>query len=144
MVLKINPTDPDLLASFLISAAKLFKCMLQGFPSYPVLAIPTCGLFMSASDKLAHSTLINDDHKHVFFDPRSPELHHFVYVDNLGVLAMKESQALAVMSDLDSLFPERGLLLHEASCGSGRRESLGTILDLSLLLRASSCASQWL
>ena len=44
---------------------------------------------------------------------------------------MDESQALAVMGDLDSLFPERGLLLHEASCGSGRRESLGTILECS-------------
>ena len=84
---------------------------------------------MSESDKLAHSALINDDHQSVFFDPRSPELHYFVYVDNLGVLAMEESQALAVMGDIDSLFPERGLLLHEASCGSGRRESLGTILD---------------
>ena len=59
----------------------------------------------------------------LLFDPRSPDLHHFVYVDNLGVLAMDESKALAVMGDLDSLFPERGLLLHEASCGSGRRES---------------------
>ena len=78
---------------------------------------------MSESDKLAHSTLINDYHKSVFVDPRSPELHHFVYMDNLGVFAMDESQALAVMGDLDSLFPERGLLLHEAACGSGRRES---------------------
>ena len=60
---------------------------------------------MSESDKLAYSTLINDDHKSVFFDPCSPELHHFVYVDNLGVLAMEESQALADMGDLDSLFP---------------------------------------
>ena len=73
---------------------------------------------MSESDKLAHSTLISDDHKSVLFDPRSPELHHCVYVDNLPML--DESQALAVMGDLDSLFPERGLLLHEASCGSGR------------------------
>ena len=48
---------------------------------------------MSESDKLAHSTLISDYHKSVFFDPRSPELHHFVYVDNFGVLAMDESQA---------------------------------------------------
>ena len=64
-----------------------------------------------------------------FLDPRSQALHHFDYVDNLGVLAMEESQALAVMGDLDRLFPERGLLLHEASCGIVRRESLGTILD---------------
>ena len=44
---------------------------------------------------------------------------------------MDESQALAVVGDLGSLFPERGLLLHDASCGSGRRESLGTILECS-------------
>ena len=43
IVLKINPTKSASFVPFLISTAKSLRCILQGFPSYPVLAIPTKG-----------------------------------------------------------------------------------------------------
>ena len=86
---------------------------------------------MAESEKLSKSSLVNDSRTHVFFDANNPSLHHFVYVDNLGVLALREAQALAVMGDLEDLFSKRGLNLHETSCGTGPRESLGTILECS-------------
>ena len=51
IVLNINPTYSDAEILFLILTDKSFKCMLQGLPSYPVLAIPMNGLSKSSSDK---------------------------------------------------------------------------------------------
>jgi hypothetical protein len=91
---------------------------------------------MGESEKLAHSTLINDSSRTVYLDVQSHNLHHFVYVDNLGVLAMTEKEAMSIMCDLQILYPARGLRLHEASCASDRRECLGTVLDCSRHLTA--------
>ena len=49
MVLKIRPTKSASWVPFFISTAKSLRCMLHGFPSYPVLAIPTKGFSKSAS-----------------------------------------------------------------------------------------------
>ena len=49
IVLKINPTKSMEFTPSFTSRAKLFKCMLQGLPSYPVLAIPIKGLLKSSS-----------------------------------------------------------------------------------------------
>ncbi len=43
MVLYINPTKSDCWIPVLISFANALRCILHGFPSYPVLAIPTNG-----------------------------------------------------------------------------------------------------
>ena len=49
MVLNIKPTKPDLLTPLLISFERSLRCILHGFPSYPVLAIPIKGFFKSSS-----------------------------------------------------------------------------------------------
>ena len=43
MVLKISGVNASFCTESLISFDKSFKCMLHGFPSYPVLAIPMKG-----------------------------------------------------------------------------------------------------
>ena len=48
IVLNIKPTTPLFMVPSLTNFARSFKCMLQGFPSYPVLAIPTMGLLKSS------------------------------------------------------------------------------------------------
>ena len=49
MVLNRIPTRSDSLTPALTASANSNKCMLHVLPSYQTLAIPTCGLFMSAS-----------------------------------------------------------------------------------------------
>ena len=56
---------------------------------------------MSDSEALADSVLINADSRVIVFDQRSVcSLYHFVYVDNLGVLALRETQVEIAMTDL--------------------------------------------
>ncbi len=50
IVLKRIPKRPAACIPFLTSAARSKRCMLQGLPSNHMLAMPTCGLFMSSSD----------------------------------------------------------------------------------------------
>ena len=49
MVLKRMPTMPAVVTPARTVVAKSFRCMLQELPSYHMLAMPTCGLCMSAS-----------------------------------------------------------------------------------------------
>ena len=49
IVLKIKPTRSDLLIPFLINFERSLRCILQGFPSKPVLAIPINGFLKSSS-----------------------------------------------------------------------------------------------
>lgn len=46
----------QLTTPFLTSSASLSRCMLQGFPSYHMLAMPTWGLLMSSSFKPTHTS----------------------------------------------------------------------------------------
>ena len=56
---------------------------------------------MSESKTLADSLLINADSRVIVFDQRNKNsLHHFVYVDNLGVLALREKQVEIAMAYL--------------------------------------------
>ena len=48
IVLNISPTPFDSLTPFLAFVASSFRCMLQGFPSYPVLAMPIKGFLKSS------------------------------------------------------------------------------------------------
>ena len=45
---------------------------------------------MSDAEGLAHSTLVNDIAKVVEIYPLVATLYHFVYVDNLGVVALEQ------------------------------------------------------
>ena len=81
---------------------------------------------MSTSKTLADSVLINADSRVIVFGLRSKNsLYHFVYVDHLGVLALREKQVEIAMTDLECLFKNGGLSLHERSVGSGKQETLG-------------------
>ena len=51
MVLKRMPTRPAATTPSLTFAARSWRCMLQGLPSYQTLAIPTWALSMSASER---------------------------------------------------------------------------------------------
>ena len=46
---------------------------------------------MQQSELLKDSKLVNDDERVVVFDKISPSFFDFVYVDNLGVLVLKEN-----------------------------------------------------
>lgn len=50
IVLNRSPTIPAACTPSFTLAARSSRCMLQGFPSYHMLAIPTCALPMSCSD----------------------------------------------------------------------------------------------
>jgi hypothetical protein len=49
MLLNRKPTSPAAITPCLTFAARSFRCMLQGLPSYQTLAIPTWALSMSSS-----------------------------------------------------------------------------------------------
>ena len=49
IVLNRMPTRPAATTPCLTCAARSFRCMLHVLPSYQTLAMPTCGLSMSAS-----------------------------------------------------------------------------------------------
>ena len=56
---------------------------------------------MSESKTLADSLLIDADSRVIVFDQRNNNcLHHFVYVDNPGILALREKQVDIAMTDL--------------------------------------------
>ena len=56
---------------------------------------------MSESKALSDSVLISADYRVIVFDQRyNNSLYHFVYVDNLGVLALREKQVEIAMIDL--------------------------------------------
>ena len=56
---------------------------------------------MSESKTLADSLLIDADSRVIVFDQRhNNSLYHFVCVDNLGVLALREKQVEITMTDL--------------------------------------------
>ena len=48
-VLNCRPTSPAAVTPSFTVSARSRRCMLQGLPSYHTLAMPTWGLFMSAS-----------------------------------------------------------------------------------------------
>src|SRR5437016_10313825 len=50
IVLKRNPTSPATRTPSFTFSASCSRCMLQGLPSYQMLAIPTCGFCMSSSE----------------------------------------------------------------------------------------------
>src|SRR5213596_2904423 len=50
IVLKRNPTSPAARTPSFTFSASCSRCMLQGLPSYQILAIPTCGFCMSSSE----------------------------------------------------------------------------------------------
>ena len=52
---------------------------------------------MQETTALAKSTLINDSSGAVVFEQGSPNIFHFVYVDNLNVIAVDEQQVLKVI-----------------------------------------------
>ena len=73
---------------------------------------------MSKSKALADSVLINADSRVIVFDQRdNNSLYHFVYVDNLGVLALREKLVELAMTDLECVFTSGGFGLHERSVG---------------------------
>ena len=74
---------------------------------------------------------INADYRAIVFDQRNHSgLYHFVYADNLGVLALREqTQVEIAMTYLECLFTSGGFSLHERSVGTGKQETLGTALD---------------
>ena len=77
---------------------------------------------MSESKDLADSVLINADSRVTVFDQRNKNsLYHLVYVDNLGVFALRETQGEIAVTELECLFTNGGLSLHERSAGSGKQ-----------------------
>ena len=60
---------------------------------------------MSEFKALADSVLINADSRVIVFNQRDKSsLYHFVYVDNLGVLALRETQVEIAMTDFKCLY----------------------------------------
>ena len=84
---------------------------------------------MSEDEGLAHSTLVNDMAKVIEIDSHVPTLYHFVYVDNLGVIALEQEKASGIMAELEQFFSGGSLALHEVSVGTGRQEVLGSSID---------------
>src|SRR5437764_679847 len=60
IVLKRIPTQPLSLTPCFTCSASVFRCMLQGFPSYHTLAMPTCGLLRSSADNPVASSIACD------------------------------------------------------------------------------------
>ena len=98
---------------------------------------------MQQSKLLDHSQLVNDNNRTIVFNRRETSLFHFVYVDNLGVLALRQEQVENVMEDLECLFSGGGLSLHEKSVGTDRQESLGTSLDCRRQVTALTVKRFW-
>ena len=45
-----------------------------------------------------------------------------MYVDKLGVIALKEEQVIVIMVELEQLFSGGGLAIHEVSVGTGNKK----------------------
>ena len=55
--------------------------------------------------------------------------HFYVYVDNLGVISVDESEVKVAMEELQACFNSKGLELHGSEITQGSVEALGCVLD---------------
>ena len=63
--------------------------------------------------------------------PLVSTLHHFVHLDNLGVIALEQEKVTEIMAEFEQFFSGGGRALQEVSVGTGKQQVLGTNLDCS-------------
>ena len=79
---------------------------------------------------LAGSHLASDRGAPVSFSDGDPErTHHYVYVDNLGVMSLSEEKVAAGLDQLTKVFNDKGLLLHGGEVGQESVRALGVELN---------------
>ncbi|CAE7655449.1 unnamed protein product [Symbiodinium sp. KB8] len=89
---------------------------------------------VSLAPSLSTSQLVNDRMGTVVLEPdEEAKVHHYVYVDNLGVISTDEKTTDTSLREIENIFTSHSLLLHpgEVSCGSTR--ALGCDLRADLL-----------
>ena len=74
--------------------------------------------------------------------PQGP-LAHYVYVDNLGVLAVAKQEVIDTLNALETGFNETGLLLHKSEIQSGDIQALGAMLNGSEMTTRVSDSRYW-
>ena len=92
------------------------------------------------------SALFNDRNAPLVLDPRASARHlshHYVYVDNLGLLAFDPDMVGTKLGKAVGDFNDAGLELHETSTGSGERDALGTVLDCSMFSSRPTTRRWW-
>jgi hypothetical protein len=83
---------------------------------------------LSQVDSLPRAALIQDHARPVVLNDGTGS-RHYLYVDNLGIIALeREVVSSALQAGRDAL-ERRGLLTHEASLGCGATELLGVCVD---------------
>ena len=85
---------------------------------------------LSLTSGLEQSTLISDRTPPLIIHPNSPgQINHYVYVDNLGIIGQKHELVETGLTNLQSHFNDKQLLLHPGSVESGEVKALGVCLD---------------
>ena len=93
---------------------------------------------MSRVPSLARSSLANDRSGSIVFDQRTgcsskASMHHYVSVDNLGVLTVDHVTAQETIQEVEAIFTSHKLLLHPGEVSQGSTRALGCDLRGDLL-----------
>ncbi|CAE7489577.1 unnamed protein product, partial [Symbiodinium natans] len=100
------------------------------------------GVLMTKVPSLQKSTLVHDRSSAIVFgegqsveneagEPRP--VHHYVYVDNLGVLSVNHDTVETALREVEDVFGSHKLILHPGLVSSGATKALGCALRGDLL-----------
>ena len=95
---------------------------------------------MSTASALQSSILVNDRSEAlVLGDERESSglkesrMHHYVYVDNLGLMSVDQSSVEEGLKDVERVFESENLVLHPGLVSTGSTQALGCDLRGDLL-----------
>ena len=92
---------------------------------------------MSLVPSLSSSKLANDKSGSIVFDRREKgedaRTHHYVYVDNLGILSVDHRTVDEGIREVESVFSDHHLVLHPGEVSTGSTRALGCDLRSDLL-----------